>query len=410
MPRLVVINHAVAIGENHFRWRRLAERHDVEVVLLTPRRWEAAWFGEATRFDIHPVEAGRFTLRPMRTTRRRQWRRYVFLRPDAALASLKPDLVYVLHEENCLVHQQVITARNVFSPRTRLAFFTMKAKPIVLRRPWQRWAWNRIRRHYGAAFCHYQGCAASLRDAGWNKTVVMQTQTGVDERAFHPDPPSRWKKRRALGFEDRFVLGFVGRLTRVKGIDTLIEACAQLEHRGEHRWSLLLVGDGTDRAWLESEVSRRGWRDRVTMTGHVSHAEVPDLMRAMDALFVGSKTTAKWVDTWPHVVPQAMASGVPVVGSDSGAIPDQLGDTGLIFREGDAAGASVKLKRLMDEPIFRDSLVERAHRRCLERYSGAALADGFALCMRRLVAGRADELPFDGMAPSDSARPAEASP
>ena len=71
---------------------------------------------------------------------------------------------------------------------------------------------------------------------------------------------------------------------------------------------------------------------------------------------------------------EAMACKVPVIGSDSGEIPNVIKDDGLVFAEGDAAALAEKIALLMDQPEQRSELAERGYARAMREYTNDALA------------------------------------
>jgi glycosyltransferase involved in cell wall biosynthesis len=96
---------------------------------------------------------------------------------------------------------------------------------------------------------------------------------------------------------------------------------------------LLLVGGGAMEGELRSWAAGCGDGARV-VTG-VTHDRVPAYLGAMDLLAAPSLTTARWREQFGRMLVEAMACGVPVVGSDSGEIPHVIGDAGVVVPEGD---------------------------------------------------------------------------
>jgi len=91
-------------------------------------------------------------------------------------------------------------------------------------------------------------------------------------------------------------------------------------------------------------------------------------------LVVPSRTRPNWKEQFGRVIVEAMACGVPVIGSSSGAIPDVIGDAGLIVPEGDRAALAGALRGLMSDPDRRRDLAERGRARVLARYTQAQVA------------------------------------
>src|SRR5690606_35606391 len=122
-----------------------------------------------------------------------------------------------------------------------------------------------------------------------------------------------------------------------------------------------------------------GLDGRVRFVGSASQEQLPGLLRDLDVLAVPSLTTAGWVEQFGRVVVEAMAAGVPVVTSDSGALPDVVGDAGVLVPEGDPVALGEALLRVCREPGLWTRLRERGLERARE-------------CSWDRVAGRYDEV------------------
>ncbi len=102
------------------------------------------------------------------------------------------------------------------------------------------------------------------------------------------------------------------------------------------------AGDALERAkQLAAEHS-------ITFLHHpaVRNEELPEHLATMDMLVLPSRTTHVWIEQFGHILLEAMALQVPVIGSSSGEIPNVIGEAGLIFQEGDAAQLAASLDRL----------------------------------------------------------------
>jgi glycosyltransferase involved in cell wall biosynthesis len=178
------------------------------------------------------------------------------------------------------------------------------------------------------------------------------------------------------------VIGFVGRVVPEKGVDVLVDALAPLDAR------LLVVGDGAARPALEARTAR--WAaGKAFFVGASADTDVPHHLACMTALVLPSRTTATWTEQFGHVLIEAMAAGVPVIGSSSGAIPEVIGDAGLIFPEGDARALRGEIVRLLDHPGLRADLGARGRARVNELYTNERVAREQRAIYQRLVAERA---------------------
>ena len=139
-------------------------------------------------------------------------------------------------------------------------------------------------------------------------------------------------------------------MVREKGLLYLLDAVAQLQ--GD--WTLLAIGDGPERETAVRRAEELGITSRMRMVGSVPHLELAKFYNAMDVLVSVSVSTPVWKEQYGLVVLQAMSSQVPVVGSTCGKIPHVIGDTGLIFPEGDVTKLVEHLRLLQSKPELRE--------------------------------------------------------
>lgn len=185
---------------------------------------------------------------------------------------------------------------------------------------------------------------------------------GVDAATFVPDPAAGRALRARLGWDPVGppVVGYLGRFVEAKGLGVMIEALDNLHRRGS-AWRALFVGGGPWESRLRAFADRHG--DRVRVLTGVPHDDVPDHLRAMDVLCVPSQTTSGWREQFGRMIIEAFACGVPVVGSDSGEIPNVVGDGGLIVGERDVAAWTRTLADLLADESARRTLAVRGRTR-----------------------------------------------
>lgn len=145
-----------------------------------------------------------------------------------------------------------------------------------------------------------------------------------------------------------FTFGFLGRVERSKGIETLLEAAARLEANGA-RFRLRVAGRA-DAGYLA--FLRRRWPlASVDYPGFVNAAE---FLATLDALVFPSE----WLEALGNGVFEAYSQGVPVIGSAVGGIPESIDDgaTGFTFAPGNAAELAARMNRLLEDPRLRRSM------------------------------------------------------
>jgi glycosyltransferase involved in cell wall biosynthesis len=303
---------------------------------------------------------------------------------DPALLSLisqfRPDIIQVEAEPWSLVYVQMAVLRRLIAPRAKMIYFSWWNSPewkTPLHFPGSlAYKIGRHATHLVIAGNH--GAAELHRQHGYAGPIVVIPQLGVTVEEYYPClPDPELVSRYAL--ESSFVIGFIGRLTWRKGIETLLEAVAGPINGS---WKLLLVGDGPQRDELIGRAVALGISERVVITGVIPRQQIPNYIRIMNLLVLPS-SKEQW-EQFGHVLVEAMACGVPVVGSSSGEIPYVIGNEELVFPTGNSVSLRKKITRVMKEPGFAAECRLQGIRRVQDNYSDEAIARQLYTVYQRL--------------------------
>ncbi|HEU4723454.1 MAG TPA: glycosyltransferase [Gemmatimonadaceae bacterium] len=221
-------------------------------------------------------------------------------------------------------------------------------------------------------------------EGGVNAARIVTIPNFLDETAFEPMPVA--ERRRQLDEmgvpECAFVVGIVARLSPVKDHATLLRAIALLRDQipGLH---CVLVGDGPERAAIESLATTLGIRDIVHLAGE--RTQPPNLHWLFDVSVLCSTSEA-----FPNSVLEAMAAARPVVATDVGGTPDAVhqGTTGLLVPPSASSRLADAILRLHQEPALRAKLGNAACAAARTGYSADAVIRQVEALYTRL-AGRA---------------------
>jgi glycosyltransferase involved in cell wall biosynthesis len=219
---------------------------------------------------------------------------------------------------------------------------------------------------------------SALRRKGFGKLAAHIPQLGVDPIMFSKQDAG--ELRRELRVEGTFVVGFVGRFSQEKGIETLINAMPLIPAA----CTLVLVGVGPERPKLEALAEALGVSARVRWVPWVDSRKIAEYLNAFDVLVLPSRTRWNVKEQFGRVLIEAMSCETCVVGSDSGEIPHVIGDAGLIFHEGNEHELAEQLRRLMDGPSLSETLRRHGRQRVLEQYTYAKIAGDTVEFYRRI--------------------------
>jgi phosphatidyl-myo-inositol dimannoside synthase len=184
---------------------------------------------------------------------------------------------------------------------------------------------------------------------------------GVDTSEFYPGAGGKAVRER-LGLGDRPVVVCVSRMVPRKGQDTLIHAWPLVLATTPDA-TLLLVGDGPYRSRLERMARHLGVDGSVVFTGAPSRAELPGYFDAGDVFAMPCRTRRRGLDVegLGMVFLEAAATGLPVVGGDSGNSADAIrdGETGYVVSGVSVADLADRLKRLLNDPCAAKAMGEK---------------------------------------------------
>lgn len=208
----------------------------------------------------------------------------------------------------------------------------------------------------------------NLIEAGVSPAKIIVNPNGVDKGRFRPDCGGR-EIRRALGVEDRTVIGFVGTFGPWHGAPVLAKAAGLLAK--ESNCHFVFIGAGDQRAQTESIINAAAVN--ATFTGSISHEEVPAYLDACDILaspHVASKDGSEFFGS-PTKLFEYLATGKGIVASRLGQVGEVIidGENGLLVEPGDADQLARAIERLAVDGELRARLGAAARETAIARYT-----------------------------------------
>lgn len=376
--KILVASHSYIVDLNCEKLRELAQLNsNIEVTIIVPKCWKPGGVQNKiieTKFR----EEGNFRVIPITNYSQNHQGLLTFgAEIISLLKEFKPDIIQVEQGIKSLAYAEFITLNNWLGLNAKNCFFTWWNIPYKMKFPYS-WLEQFNLRYTDGFVAGNQDAADIIRDHGYKKPIIVLPKLGVDETLFSPSPQPELKTKLGINSDD-FVIGYVGRFVSEKGILTLIKAVSNLT---EKRWKLLLLGRGELQSKIIEEMTQVGLKDRLILIESVPHDQVPAYINLMDTLVLPSETTyefktmsaAGWKEQFGHVIIEAMACKVPVIGSNSGEIPNVIGETGLIFPEQDAIALQDCLLKLIEKTDLAQDLAQKGYQRVMQKYTNKALA------------------------------------
>ncbi len=355
--RLLVVDHNAIEPSARRVYDAMVGHGGIELCLMVPSRWHNNF--RLLHFQV-PTDAPAYELVASDVFFPTRTHRLIYRALAAHVARFQPDVLYMNAEpENFQTFQ---AARLCAAAQRKLVFSS-----------WRNIDHRQVGYPYKLDFIHHAIETYVLRRAvhgivfnhdakelfarhGYTATTVIPPP--VDTTVFFPREP----QARAA---HRFTVGFAGRFIEGKGLDLLLYALAQLPPE----FAAVLVGAGPEETRLRQLAGKLGLGERVEFLSPLEPRRLAECMCTWDAVVLPSRTTPYWREQFGRILVEAMACGIPVIGSGSGEISQVIADAGVVFKEGSVEGLRLGLLRLASDGALRQELRDRGVRRVQEHFS-----------------------------------------
>jgi phosphatidyl-myo-inositol dimannoside synthase len=365
--RLLTLGHSYVIGANRALAHSLQQvggsKWHVEVV--APNYFAARGDLRSSNLEITPEDTiPVHSMQAFNTARVHMFWYGLKLRQ---LLKQNWDIVYAWQEPFILAGAQI----GFWTPKhTQFYFKSEQSLNKVYPQPFrylEKWTLERAT----GWFCTGQSVENNLlARPGYTSRPHRRISHGVDTTRFAPNVEARRKIFQEFGWamEGPPVVGFLGRFVPEKGLKILMDALSRIRSP----WRAVFVGSGPSEEELVTWAKRYG--DQVRVCNNVKHAEVPPYLNAMDMLACPSQTTPIWKEQFGRMQIEGFASGLPVIGSDSGEIPFVLQDTGTVVPEANVNAWTAALGNLIDNTALRQEMASRSRERALQDFAWPVIA------------------------------------
>jgi len=221
-----------------------------------------------------------------------------------------------------------------------------------------------------------------LEGAPAERIVVIPMATDVVQYA--PREKSDSAMRRLDLEPDDLVLLFAGRFVWSKGIMHIIDAAA-LVARDIPELKVVFLGSGPCLERMQQRIAERGLQDIVRLPGQVPVNAMADLYSTADIVAVPSIATPESLEQFGAVVIEAMACAKPLVVSDCGAIPDVIGDAGIVVPQANYLALAEAVRSLASDAALRETLGKKARERCVRYFSNEVVAEQIGKLYQQLL-------------------------
>lgn len=201
-----------------------------------------------------------------------------------------------------------------------------------------------------------------------NKNVFV-IPNGIDIKRFKNLSKENIRKRLKITNDEKIII-FVGRLEDIKGVKYLIEAMKSIKQKDKNI-KLMLVGDGEDRGKLERLVKELDLEENVIFIGKVPNEKVPEYMVVSDVFVLPSLS-----ESFGIVNLEAMASGLPIVATKVGGLPEIIkdGENGFLVEPKNTKEITEKVLLLLEDIELNKRIAEK-NKEEVKKYSWGNVAE-----------------------------------
>lgn len=386
---LVIISHAYVYTPYRVKIEALAKYQDLNITLITPefglegggqKVYTAPYQGQSYKHIIMP---GYFT---------GKLNFFIFKNLKSTLQSLNPDIILLEEEYWTQIAAQVTHVTKKFLPQTKLVLLSQEnichiwekeGKSLYQKFRYQ--SFHLLEKfiipkldglifQFPEVWQDFDKRILNLRFKGLKGTFP---QLGVDYDRFANNIESskldEIRNNLHIKAED-FVYGYIGRLTLEKGIEDMIHAFTGWD---QPNTKVLIIGNGSEEYTnnLNSLIDKLNLNHIISIHPAIAFDDIPAYFQVFNISILLSHTTPVWKEQFGRVLVESMAAGTPVIGSDSGAIPLVVEDTGYIVPEKDILSIREALNESYTNKEKYQKLAKLGQKRAAIKFSYTAIAN-----------------------------------
>ncbi len=370
--KLLVLSHACVTPVNQQFFAEIENQTDWEITIIVPKSWKND-YGNVISPKRWEQFRGKIIELPVLVSGSVPLHFYLatFL---SILKDCQPDFIYAHHEPYAAATAQLYLANSI-SGKKPISFFTwqniLKSYPFPFNHSEQF-----VLKNSAIAFSGSYSAEEVLRQKGFQGQSVL-LPASIDPLIYRPQAESTTSLKQELQTSTSEVLiGYMGRIVEEKGLKTLLYALKTIT---DLPWRLIMVGTGNYLSTFDAIAQECQISHRITNIGFIPHQDAPRYLSAFDVLVLPSETRANWKEQFGRVTIEAIACGTPVIGSDSGEIPNLINKTGggLIFPETQSNILAERITQLIEDIDLRHDLADKGRSVVSKDYSNQVIGQRF---------------------------------
>lgn len=331
--RVLFISHAYVVGVNQGKLKAIADTGQVEVALMAPSNWKAEEWDRTIELET-PFDEIKTYAAPVWFTGKVGAHIYNPWKIRQVIKDFQPDVIQLEEEIFSLCALEVAFWAKRHSIPMVVFGWENQLRSLG---SFRRWVRDFVMSATDLYLAGNQDGAEVMQQWNYAGQIEVMPQMGVDTSLFSPSIKQA---------QNKFNIGFLGRLAPEKGLDILFTAVSQLKQQ-DLDFKVTLCGSGESEADLRQQAKKQSICEEIIWRGAVRHEVAPIELGKFDVLVLPSRSIATWKEQFGHVIIEAMAMGIPVIGSSCGEIPHVIACDDLVFPEGNPVALAEILKRMI---------------------------------------------------------------
>lgn len=372
--KIAIVSHSYLTRENQKNLSAIGKQ--AELLVVSPRSVDSALFSYDFRMQAERIKGDSWTMLLCRRVKlcHGQW---LLASSNLGFDRFKPDIVHVEYDTWTPMFWQALAVTKRYV-RSAAVICTVKQNTYTTYTPLLQvlkgWIGNILARHVTCFMAVNEGVSRIYQErfgVGEDR-IVNVTQLGVDVEHFRPaTEEGKQHLRDGLALPSSVTLvGYAGRFDAEKGVGDLIEAVSLARKVSQEDIHLALIGAGSMADDIKKARLSQGWLHALPV---VPHAQMPEFLCCLDVFAMPSRITDDHVEHDAHALLEAMACGLPCIGTTSGVIPEILQGFGLVVDAGNPSKMAGAILDALDSRMvegFRGS----GRRRISEEFSIEAVS------------------------------------
>jgi glycosyltransferase involved in cell wall biosynthesis len=293
---------------------------------------------------------------------------YILFSLTLGLDKFRPNIINIEYNPWSLQFIQLLVAKILFSPQATIVC-TIKKNTHIIKSGFLGYIKSIVVKYTLGKVDHFIAVSQKVAEMLENRLniprhkISIAYQLGVDIDLFKP-------KEKTVHLNPLLVVGYCGRLDEEKGVTDLVDAMSMLNKNAICSIQLMLMGNGAYGGFLDEKLKEDAKKvNWLKLLPGVPNDQVVDFLNDLDVFVLPSRKLEDHEEHDAHSLMEALATGIPCMGTKSGIIPELLEGIGIIINPSDICEMSFEIRNLLRDNKLRQELSKKGREKAVDCFS-----------------------------------------